>query len=322
MKDMLDGGSLTHGRKRNMKINPNFNGMFSSIVEETLKEELGISKEAYDEAINFYKKIKTVLKDKSKYTYFNVDDLKVFGVKEKGNEVIFNGEYTIKYILEIIFITNEEMYRKYSNSIQLELNYYSLDCNLLHIRTPIILKENFDLNTDNVSIDVKTNVELYNALQHEFKHIYQKYKVSLLDKSRPLLSLKNDQIYQNVVEWLYTHQNNGSDLYNIFYAIYYLEPAEITANVQELYGKVKLAKVKKEAMEIVNNSEIMSELKIYNTLLEKFKNNQIKLSDLFVLRTKLKQNKKWVINYITKGVKKLKQSIRKLIALIDKEFIE
>ena len=55
---------------------------------------------------------------------------------------------------------------------------------------------------------------------------------------------------------------------------------------------------------------------------KKFKNNQIKLSDLFVLRTKLKKDKKWVINYIIKGVKKLKQSIRKLIALIESEFTE
>ena len=50
---MLDGGNLVLGRKRNMKNNiPE--GMFSSIVTEVLEEELGISKEAYDEAIRIY----------------------------------------------------------------------------------------------------------------------------------------------------------------------------------------------------------------------------------------------------------------------------
>jgi hypothetical protein len=320
MKNMLDGGSLTHGRKRNMKINSN--GMFSSIVEETLKEELGVSKEAYDDAKRFYEKIKTLLTVRSNYRYFDIDSLQVIGIKEYGKENLFDGKYIINYRIEIIFISNEEMYRKYDNSIVLDLSYYSQDDNLLHIRIPIVLKEDFNLKSENVSMDAKTSVELYNTLQHEFKHIYQKYKLSLVDKSRALLSVKEDEIYQNVTEWLYTHRNDGSDLYDIFYALYYLEPVEITANIQQLYGHLKLSKTKNDAIEAVNNSEIMRELKIYDSLLEKFKNNQIKLSDLFVLRTKLKKDKKWVINYITKGVKKLKQNIRKLIALIENEFTE
>ena len=108
----------------------------------------------------------------------------------------------------------------------------------------------------------------------------------------------------------------------MFWAIYYLTPVEITANAQALYGEIKKkAKDKGDAIDVLSNSEFMEEMQIYSNLLEKLNNNKIKLSDLMLVQRKLGRNTEWIIKYINKGVNKMKQSVRKLEKLIDKEYI-
>ena len=312
---MLDGGKLVLGRKRNMKNNTP-KGIFSSVVTEVLEEELGISKEAYDEAVRIYNIISSLISDKSEYGYFFINEMKVYGVQKKEDIEIFNQSYTINYHFEFIFIKNVEEYIKYSNSIQLEYLGFDQENNLLFIRLPIIYSD-----IDNVKMDNKTSNRLYDTLQHEFKHIYQKYMLSQKDEKRDILDYKKNKVYQRATAWIYANNYDGSDLSKMFWAIYYLTPIEITANTQALYGEIKKrAKDREDAIDILNNSEFVEEMQIYSKLLEKLNNNKIKLSDLMLVQRKLGRNTEWIIKYIHRGINKMKQSIRKLEKLIDKEY--
>ena len=318
---MLDGGKLVLGRKRNMKNNMP-KGMFSSVVTEVLEEELGISKEAYDEAIRIYNVIELLISTKSEYGYYFIDREKVYGIKRDGDIDLFNNQYTINYHFEFIFIDNTETYETLNNSIQIEFIGYDQDSNTLYIRFPILTPNYFNLKTEVVKMDNKTASELYNTLQHEFKHIYQKYMLSQKDEKRNILDYKKSKVYQKATEWIYAHNYDGSDLCKMFWAIYYLTPVEITANAQALYGEIKKrAKDKGDAIDVLSNSEFMEEMQIYSNLLEKLNNNKVKLSDLMLVQRKLGRNTEWIIKYINKGVNKMKQSVRKIEKLIDKEYI-
>lgn len=313
---MLDGGKLVLGRKRNMK-KKNIKELFSSVVTEVLEEELGVSKEAYDEAVRIYNVIKLLVSEKSEYGYYFINNTLVYGIQRIGDIELFNNKYTINYQIEFIFIKNKEDYDKYSNSIQLEYLGFAQEDNLLFIRMPIMCPD-----IDNMKMDNETSTVLYDALQHEFKHIYQKYMVSQKDEKCNLIDFKSSRVYQRATEWIYANNYDGSDLCKLFWAIYYLTPVEITANVQALYGEIKKkAKDRGDAIDILNNSEFMEEIQIYSNLLEKLNNNKIKLSDLILVQRKLERDTEWIIKYITKGVNKMKQNVRKLEKLIDKEYV-
>lgn len=319
---MLDGGKLVLGRKYNMKNNfPK--GMFSSVVTEVLEEELGISKEAYDEAIRIYNAINLLISEKSEYGYFFIDGIKVYGIQREGDIEVFKQSYTINYLFQFVFIDNNETYKMLSDNIQLEFMAYDQEDNVLYIRVPIILPNGFNIKTDAVVMDNKTASLIFETLQHEFKHIYQKYKLSQTNEKSLLMGFKKNDVYQKVSEWIYKNGYDGSDVAKIFWAIYYLEPVEITANIQMVYGEIKKkAKTKNEAIDILNNSEFMDEMKVYSNLLEKLNNNNIKLSDLRRVQIFLKRNPEWLIKYIHRGLNKMKQSIRKIEKLIDKEYGE
>lgn len=319
---MLDGGKLVLGRKRNMKNNfPK--GMFSSVVTEVLEEELGISKEAYDEAIRIYNAINLLISEKSEYGYFFIDGIKVYGIQREGDIEVFKQSYTINYLFQFVFIDNNETYKMLSDNIQLEFMAYDQEDNVLYIRVPIILPNGFNIKTDAVVMDNKTASLIFETLQHEFKHIYQKYKLSQTNEKSLLMGFKKNDVYQKVSEWIYKNGYDGSDVAKIFWAIYYLEPVEITANIQMVYGEIKKkAKTKNEAIDILNNSEFMGEMKVYSNLLEKLNNNNIKLSDLRRVQIFLKRNPEWLIKYIHRGLNKMKQSVRKIEKLIDKEYGE
>jgi hypothetical protein len=313
---MLDGGKLVLGRKRNIKNNiPK--GMFSSVVTEVLEEELGISKEAYDESNRMFMYIEKIISDKTKYKFYFIDNILVYGVQNYGDIDLFDGKYTINYHFNFIFIKNAEEFDKYSKSIQLEYLGFSQEDNLLFIKMPIMCPD-----IDNVKMDNETSFDLYNTLQHEFKHIYQKYMLSQKDEKRNILDYKKSKVYQKATEWIYAHNYDGSDLCKMFWAIYYLTPVEITANAQALYGEIKKrAKDKGDAIDVLSNSEFMEEMQIYSNLLEKLNNNKIKLSDLMLVQRKLGRNTEWIIKYINKGINKMKQSVRKIEKLIDKEYV-
>ena len=319
---MLDGGKLVLGRKRNMKNNF-LKGMFSSVVTEVLEEELGISKEAYDEAIRIYNAINLLISEKSEYGYFFIDGIKVYGIQREGDIEVFKQSYTINYLFQFVFIDNNETYKMLSDNIQLEFMAYDQEDNILYIRVPVILPNGFNIKTDAVVMDNKTASLIFETLQHEFKHIYQKYKLSQTNEKSLLMGFKKNDVYQKVSEWIYKNGYDGSDVAKIFWAIYYLEPVEITANIQMVYGEIKKkAKTKNEAIDILNNSEFMGEMKVYSNLLEKLNNNNIKLSDLRRVQIFLKRNPEWLIKYIHRGFNKMKQSVRKIEKLIDKEYGE
>jgi hypothetical protein len=319
---MLDGGKLVLGRKHNMK-NSQSNGLFSSVVTEVLNEELGFSNEAYDEAVRLYNIINQLISTKSEYNYYLIDGIKVYGIKKEGSIEIFNKKHILDYRFEFIFINGNEIHKKLSNSIQIEFAGYDQNNNLLILRIPIWVSVFFNPETDEAEMDNNTASELYNTLQHEFKHIYQKYVLSQKDKNRNLLSFKNNIVYHKATEWIYANGYNGSDLSKMFWAIYQLEPAEITANLQGLFGEIKSkAKSKDDAINILNNSDFAEEIMIYSDILDKLTNNKIKLSDLFVVQRRLERNKEWITKYIRKGVSKMKQSYRKIEKLIEKEYQE
>lgn len=322
LNNMLDGGKLVLGRKYNMKNNfPK--GMFSSVVTEVLEEELGISKEAYDEAIRIYNAINLLISEKSEYGYFFIDGIKVYGIQREGDIEVFKQSYTINYLFQFVFIDNSETYKMLSDNIQLEFTSYDQEDNVLYIRVPVILPNGFNIKTDAVVMDNKTASLIFETLQHEFKHIYQKYKLSQTNEKSLLIGFKKNNVYQKASEWIYKNGYDGSDVAKIFWAIYYLEPVEITANIQMVYGEIKKkAKTKNEAIDILNNSEFMGEMKVYSNLLEKLNNNNIKLSDLRKVQNFLKRNPEWLIKYIHRGLNKMKQSVRKIEKLIDKEYDE
>jgi hypothetical protein len=312
---MLDGGNLVLGRKRNMKNNiPE--GMFSSIVTEVLEEELGISKEAYDEANRLFEIIKALIACKSEYKNYFINDVRVWGIQRKGDIEIFNGEFIVNYWFEFIFVKDNEELETLNYSISTEQLGYDQENNLLIIRMPI-----FTNGTTIVKMDNLTEKDLNDTLHHEFKHIYQKYMLSKKDENRMLQSFKDSKVYQKVTQWISTHNYDGSKLSNMFWAIYYLEPTEITANLQMLYGEIKSnAKDKDTALDILSDSDFIDELITYSNLLDELINNKIKLSDLMAVEMRIGRNKEWLIKYIRKGVNKMKQSIRKIEKLIDKEY--
>lgn len=317
---MLDGGKLVLGRKYNMKNNfPK--EMFSSVATEVLEEELGISKDAYDEAIRIYNAINLLISEKSEYGYFFIDGIKVYGIQREGDIEVFKQSYRINYMFQFVFIDNNETYKMLNDNIQLEFTAYDQEYNVLYIRVPVMLPNGFNIKTDTVVMDDKTASLLFETLQHEFKHIYQKYKLSQTNEKSILMGFKKNNVYQKASEWIYKNGYDGSDVAKIFWAIYYLEPVEITANIQMVYGEIKKkAKTKNEAIDILNNSEFMGEMKVYSNLLEKLNNNRIKLSNLRRVQNTLKRNPEWLVKYIHRGLNKMKQSVRKIEKLIDKEY--
>ena len=152
--------------------------MFSSVATKVLEEELGISKEAYDEAIKIYNAINLLISEKSEYGYFFIDGIKVYGIQRKGDIEVFKQSYRINYMFQFVFIDNNETYKMLNDNIQLEFTAYDQENNILYIRVPVILPNGFNIKTDAVVMDDKTASLLFETLQHEFKHIYQKYKLS------------------------------------------------------------------------------------------------------------------------------------------------
>ena len=218
---MLDGGKLVLGRKRNMKNNfPK--GMFSSVATEVLEEELGISKDAYDEAIRIYNAINLLISEKSEYGYFFIDGIKVYGIQKEGDIEVFKQSYRINYMFQFVFIDNNETYKMLNDNIQLEFTAYDQESNVLYIRVPVILPDGFNIKTDAVVMDNKTASFIFETLQHEFKHIYQKYKLSQTNEKSLLIGFKKNNVYQKASEWIYKNGYDGSDVAKIFWAIYYL----------------------------------------------------------------------------------------------------
>jgi hypothetical protein len=318
---MLDGGKLVLGRKRNM--NNSSNGLFSSVVSEVLEEELGISKEVHDEALKMYYFIGALLLTNTEYGYYFVDNTKVYGIHKEGSIKIFKDDYFLNYSIEFIFVENQDAIDELRNRIFLEQLGYSQGSNTLVIRMPIITSENFNPETDVVQLDDNVDADIYNTLQHEFKHIYQKYMISLKDKERKLMNFKEREVYQKAVNWIYTNGYNNSDKAKIFWAIYVSSPVEITANIQSVYGSIKRqARNRNDAMTILNSSEFMEEMDLCSGILNKLINNRVSLFDQMHVQQKLGRDVKWITKYINRGLNRMKQSVRKLEKLIDKEYLQ
>lgn len=318
---MLDGGKLVLGRKRNM--NNSSNGLFSSVVSEVLEEELGISKEVHDEALKMYYFINALLLTNTEYGYYFIDNTEVYGICKEGRVKIFKDDCFLNYSFNFIFVENQDAFEKLSHSITIEQLGYDQENNTLIIRMPIITSENFNPKTDVVQLDDNVDADIYNTLQHEFKHIYQKYMVSLKDKKRKIMNFKERGIYQKAVNWIYTNGYNDSDKAKIFWAIYVLSPVEITANIQSVYGSIKRqARNRNDAMTILNNSEFMEEMDLCSSILNKLVNNRVSLYDQILVQQKLGRDVKWITKYISRGLNRMKQSVRKLEKLIDKEYLQ
>jgi hypothetical protein len=147
--------------------------------------------------------------------------------------------------------------------------------------------------------------------------------VSLKDKKRKLMNFKEYGVYRRAVNWIYANGYNNSDKAKIFWAVYVLSPVEITANIQSVYGSIKRqARNRNDAMTILNNSEFMGDMDFCSEILNKLINNRVSLFDQTFAQQKLGRDVKWIIKYINRGLNRMKQSVRKLEKLIDKEYLQ
>jgi hypothetical protein len=90
-----------------------------------------------------------------------------------------------------------------------------------------------------------------------------------------------------------------------------------------VYGSIKRqARNRNDAMTILNSSEFMEEMDLCSGILNKLINNRVSLFDQMYVQQKLGRDVKWITKYINRGLNRMKQSVRKLEKLIDKEYLQ
>ena len=73
---------------------------------------------------------------------------------------------------------------------------------------------------------------------------------------------------------------------------------------------------------ITSPKEFMEEMDFCSGILNKLVNNRVSLFDQMFVQQKLGRDIKWITKYINRGLNTMKQSVRKLEKLIDKEYLQ
>jgi hypothetical protein len=322
---MLDGGSLVLGRKKLMEKTikkERLNNIVSENIRKVLNEELGISKEVHIEAQRIYTFLTNLLENKSLYAEYKEHSITYNAVKWV-NEVTLFGGFRVTFDISLVFVRSEEEYNDYSRYMTLEFWGYNSRTNELFIHMPVFIEPDYDFINQPVKFTKSQDAEFCETIEHELKHIYQIFRTNQNNNKAHIMPHKTRKVYEKVSMWLRTYGVDGSDISKMLWAVYYLNPVEITANIQLVYGTIKRnAKTKEEALAILNSSDFVSELDFNIETLSKIITKRISIYDEYRFKGITGRDLDWLMRYAKKGVSKMGQSIRKIEKLINKEFSE
>ena len=289
-----------------------------------LNEELGISKEVQQESLRMINSINELLFHKEFYRAYHLNDNTeplVYGIYLYETVMLF-GDFPVKLLLQIYFCKGEDYYVDLSKKVKQPLRFSFNDkSDTMIIRFPVIRNEDFDFDIDDVQITKNTN-PIYGTLSHEIKHAYQKAMVRKNTGRENIVSYRKKNVYDKAHDFLHSDKMKANDMLSkLIFAVYYLYPQEITANIESLYTKTLRNNDNiKNALDFVIKSQMFKTIEAFENDLYTLKYNGVDKEIEEEIQLVLNRNIDWLIRHMEKGIKFADKKFRQLEKLLRKTY--
>ena len=289
-----------------------------------LNEELGISKEVQQESLRMFNSINELLLHKELYRTYHLNgktEPLVYGVCLYQNIVMFD-DFPVKLLLQIYFCKGDDYYADLSKKVKQPLRFAFNDkTDTMIIRFPVIRNADFDFDVDSVQITKSTN-PIYGTLSHEIKHVYQKAMVRKNTGRENIVSYRKKNVYGKAHDFLHSDKMKDNDILSkLIFAVYYLYPQEITANIESLYTKILRNNDNiKDALEFVIKSQMFKTIEALENDLYELKYNGVDKEIEEEIQLVLNRNTDWLIRHMERGIKFADKKFRQLEKLLRKTY--
>lgn len=289
-----------------------------------LNEELGISKEVQQESLRMINSINELLFHKELYRTYHLNDNSeplVYGIYLYETVTLF-GDFPVKLLLQIYFCKGDGYYADLSKKVKQPLRFSFNDkSDTMIIRFPVIRNEDFDFDIDDVQITKSTN-PIYGTLSHEIKHAYQKAMVRRNTGRENIVSYRKKNVYDKAHDFLHSDRMKSNDMLSkLIFAVYYLYPQEITANIESLYTKTLRNNDNiKSALDFVIKSQMFKTIEVFENDLYTLKHNDVDKEIEDEIQLVLNRSIDWLIRHMEKGINFAYKKFRQLEKLLRKTY--
>lgn len=294
----------------------------SKAVDRVINEELGINEAVYKAYTELLSCVNNNIADKKQYHNYYINGIKVHGITAQDDFIVF-GDMPVKLQIQFYFVRNENHRKRLIDKIFEPYSFYFVGggSNLIFLRAPVIRELGFKFWDRKIIFDPEGKIK--GSLIHELKHAYQQY---MMDKKHPyfdndLVKHKHRDLYNYALSRTVSWEVDDSDINRIYWAIYHLTPAELTANLESSYLRIKNeASDYSRAMQVLKNTPLYLMFNYHTETFNKLMDDNIDESAFDDLYENTGKDKKWFISFMKKGMKVLKKTISKLMGLISRDY--
>lgn len=295
-------------------------------IRKVINEEMGISEEVTEATEYIIKIINEILANPQNYKYFDWNgdgSSKVFGIEEDFPVSVF-GEYYIYMYLRVV-VCNSTSQLKGLEDIE-KYSFMPDASTRLTLNFPIV-RRNFKKG-DTVQIGL-SGTRIRSTIAHEMKHAYQylkemdskgkigEYGMIDMNDDAGLGNYKERRAYytsHKLMKKKYTNQ-----IKRIGYLMYYVDNAEITANVQKLYSQIiQDAEDLQEAMYLIDTSRYVEHIYNIRNLIEQIETGFIGPRVMKYVEGQYNMSKKWILIKLKNGEKALLKGLGRVKMMVQK----
>lgn len=295
-------------------------------IRKVVNEEMGISEEVTESTEDVLKIINKVLSNPSNYKYFDWNgdgSSQVYGIEDDFPVFVFNKYYIYMYLRIVVCNSTSEL----KGLKEIEKYSFMPDASTrLTLHFPIVRKK--FKKGDTVQIGL-SGTRIRSTIAHELKHAYQylkemeskgnfdEYGTVDVGNDVGLGNYKERAAYQTshrIMRKKYTNQIN-----RIGYLMYYVDKAEITANVQKLYSQtIQDAEDLQEAMYLIDTSRYVEHIYDIRNLIEQIETGFIGPRIMKYMEMQYKMSKKWILIKLKNGEKALLKGLGRVKMMVQK----
>lgn len=295
-------------------------------IRKVINEEMGISEEVTEATEYVIKIINKLLANPQNYTYFDWNgdgSSKVFGIEEDFPVFVFGKHCIYMYLRVVVCNSNQEL----KGLKDVEKYSFMPDASTrLTLHFPIVRKK--FKKGDTVQIGL-SGTRIRSTIAHELKHAYQylsemeakgnigEYGMVDMNNDEGLGNFKERVAYQTshkIMKQKYTKQ-----IRRIGYLMYYVDKAEITANVQKLYSQtLQDAEDLDEALYLIDTSHYVKHIYDIRNLIEQIETGFIGPRIMKYVEGQYNRPAEWIIKKLRKGEKELLKGLGRVKMLVQK----
>lgn len=295
-------------------------------IRKVINEEMGISEEVTESTEDVLKIINKVLSNPKNYKYFDWNgdgSSQVYGIEEDFPVFVFNKYYIYMYLRIVVCNSTSEL--KGLNDIE-KYSFMPDASTRLTLHFPIVRKK--FKKGDTVQIGL-SGTRIRSTIAHELKHAYQ-YLSEMESKGNigeyGMIDMSNDvglgnykeraayQTSHKIMRKKYTKQ-----IQRIGYLMYYVDKAEITANVQKLYSQtIQDAEDLQEAMYLIDTSRYVGHIYDIRNLIEQIETGFIGPRIMKYVEGQYNMSKKWILIKLKNGEKALLKGLGRVKMMVQK----